>query len=142
MSFTDRLTVDMIDGLPVNILAERFHHAELWRIVVVEGEHSHPAHRYGVLYRETREGWPLPTKSQANGDSMSISERGPPLANGDSRSISERGPSLVGWACRSCTRDVCSLAALDGPVQNISLNLFPSPIKLSHIKYKTWHSVS
>jgi hypothetical protein len=40
------LTVDMIDGLPVYILAERFHHAELWRIVVVEGEHGHPANRY------------------------------------------------------------------------------------------------
>jgi hypothetical protein len=72
-SFTDRLTaVDMIDGLPVNILAERFHHAELWRIVVVEGEHGHPTHRYSGLYSETKEGWPL-LETQANGDSRSIS---------------------------------------------------------------------
>ncbi len=59
-----------------------------------------------VYIGEAREGWPLLTVETE--------------ANRDSRSTYERGPSLVG-SLDSSTRDFCpALAAVVGPVKNIS----------------------
>ncbi len=68
--------------------------------------------------REGREGWPLVTvETEVNGDPKSKYERVLPW--------------LIHWACLAGTRDFSSsLAALIGPVQNISFPPYTFSVSL------------